>query len=350
MEEEKQLSATELEQLLQLRRRQEAVAGLRLLPLVDKTNDNGKDRHPKPAGLARPGVRPAPPTLTVTPPILSAAPAVPMDTPAEEWLQPPRAQLQPLAGRRRARRRPTHPLLRALQKGLDRIVDTLIVLVLILFVLALGFWLYDTYLDPFLRRIGGTGTPSGQHSTALWPGQGRLSSPEEALTAPLPYVPYSTTMVIQNPDIPPPTPAPGTALPSWMDIPSIQLSTPVVEVTIQNGVWQVAEYAAGYHRGTARPGTVGNTVISGHKGLSGAVFARLDEVPVGALIYVTAGSRRYEYTVVEKKSVWPHQVEVMAPSSQPILTLITCTAYDTQRLIVVARFVREYPVGTSSSP
>lgn len=350
MEEEKRLTATELEQLLQMRRRQEAVAGLRLLPLVPKTNDNGKDPRPKLAGLSRPETRAPLPPIPMARPAPAPAPAGPGSAPAEDWLQPPRAQLQPLEGRRPTRRRINHPLLRALKKGLDRAIDTLIVLVLILFVLALGFWIYDTYLDPLLRRMGGANTPAGQRSTALWPGQGRLSSQEEALIAPLPYVPYSTTMAIQNPDIPPPTPAPGTALPSWLDIPAIQLSTPVVEVTVQNGVWQVAEYAAGYHRGTARPGTVGNTVISGHKGLAGAVFARLDELPVGALIYVTAGSHQYEYTVIEKKSVWPYQVEVMAPSSQPILTLITCTAYDTQRLIVVARFVREYAVDTGRNP
>jgi sortase A len=150
---------------------------------------------------------------------------------------------------------------------------------------------------------------------------------------------------IQNSSVPEPTAAPGTETPTWLEVPSINLQTPVVEVTIENGVWQVAEYAAGYHRGSARPGTLGNTVISGHKGLSGAVFARLEEVDVGDAIYLTAGAHEYEYEIIGKQSVWPSQVEVLAPTSTPVLTLITCTAYDTQRLVVLARLIQGYSRG-----
>jgi sortase A len=179
---------------------------------------------------------------------------------------------------------------------------------------------------------------------------GQLSSPAEALSAPLPFVPYSTTVQIQDQSIPAPTAAPGTETPTSLEIPSIGLRSGVVEVTIENGIWQVAEYAAGYHRGTARPGTLGNTVISGHKGMAGAVFARLEEVNIGDMVYLTAGSHEYQYQIIEKKNVWPNQVEVMAPTSTPVLTLITCTTYDMQRLIVVARLVQGYPGGTSLKP
>ena len=272
---------------------------------------------------------------------------------AEDWLHQPQARLQSARLRRRLRNHPTPPRARRLgswKRGLDKAVDTLIVLVLVLFVLALGFWIYDNHVGPLLQRMSGAGTRGARGSTSLWPGMGRLSSPVEALMAPLPFVPYSTTVQIQDQTIPEPTPAPGTEMPTALEIPSIDLRTGVVEVTIENGTWQVAEYAAGYHRGTARPGTVGNTVISGHKGLAGAVFAHLEEVNIGDLIYLTAGSHEYQYKVIEKKSVWPNQVDVMAPTSTPILTLITCTTYDLQRLIVVARLVQGYPSGASARP
>jgi sortase A len=272
--------------------------------------------------------------------------------PTEYWLQQSQVRLQP-KHRRLRQRRPRHsrtPQLRILKRGLDKAIDTLIVLVLVLFVLALGFWIYDTHIDPLLRRLSGAAPPTVRGSTSLWPGMGQISSAEEANNAPLPYVPISSTVPLQEPLGQAPTPAPGTEMPEALEIPAIGLRTNVVEVTVKDGVWQVAEYAAGYHRGTARPGTVGNTVISGHKGMAGAVFAHLEEVRIGDLVYLTAGAHEYRYQVIDKMSVWPTQIEVMAPTSIPVLTLITCTTYDTQRLVVVARLIQGYPSGMSAVP
>ncbi len=281
------------------------------------------------------------PQAAVLPP---AAPLSPLDT----WLHQRRARLQPVQARRRAPRRPTHPLVAAVKRGLSRFVDVLIVLVLILFVFALGFWIYDNYLDPLLSHASGS-TASADPS---WmPRQGWLSSPgETAPSAPLPFVPYSSTVAVESPYIPIPTPAPGTLLPQRLVVPAIQLDARVEEVSIENGAWQVAQYAAGYHRGTARPGMVGNMVMSAHNGMFGAVFARLGELEPGDEVYVYAGPRLYRYVVAEKKSVWPHQVEVMAQTPESILTLITCTAFDTQRLVVVARYDQEMPTGASIGP
>ena len=270
----------------------------------------------------------------------------------EDWLHQPQVRLQPARRRFRLRRPPRSraPQLRALKRGLDKAIDTLIVLVLVLFVLALVFWILDTYVDPFLRRQSGAAPPAAGGSTSLWPGLGQVSSGTETGGGLLPYVqPLSVTVPPAGPAAQAPTPAPGTEMPKTLDIPAIGLRTAVVEVSKEDGIWQVAEYAAGYHRGTARPGTVGNTVISGHKGLAGAVFARLEEVRIGDLVYLTTGSHEYRYQVVEKMSVWPTQVEVMDPTSVPVLTLITCTAYDTQRLVVVARLIQGYPTGGMST-
>lgn len=338
------LTSTELEKLLQRRRRQEAVEGLRLLPPLSSEPAEAEAMKPLgPAGLLRSGSA-SPRTEVVSHPWLELLAEEAPPHPQEKWLSRPAVRLRSLQPRTR-HRRTSHPLLQALKRGLSRIVDTLIVVALVLFILAVGFWLYDTYLRPLLRSTGEVAEAQG--SVTLWPGQGYLSPPQEWPSAPLPFVPYtdtqSTALPAHNPYVPVPSPAPGTLLPTRLIIPAIELDTPVKEVTIENGVWQVAEYAAGYHRGTARPGTVGNTVISGHKGLYGGVFARLEELRPGDEIFLYAGPHLYRYIVEEKKSVWPHQVEVMAQTARPILTLITCTAYDTQRLIVVARLDREVP-------
>lgn len=56
--------------------------------------------------------------------------------------------------------------------------------------------------------------------------------------------------------------------PNRLVIPSIALDAKVVDVgiVVEGGkpVWDTAAFAVGYHRGTAEPGTRGNTVMAGH--------------------------------------------------------------------------------------
>ena len=131
--------------------------------------------------------------------------------------------------------------------------------------------------------------------------------------------------------------------PVQMYIPAIQLHSSVIEVFLENGVWQVADYAVGYHHGTAAPGS-GNTVMAGHAGFRGGVFARLGELTPGTDIYIETAHTRFHYQVTRVWSVWPHDVEVMYPTSQAQVTLITCTAWDTQRLVVIAELVDQAPL------
>lgn len=352
MDESKKVSSEDLERLLQHHRRQEAVERLRWLAFPSPRTTPPTTAPVPPGGLALPARnrwagprRRDPPAALAVP----AATALEPVGPPEDWLRRCRPQLQPLSGRRRRpQRRPPPPALVAARKGLARIVDALIYLALVLFILALGFLIYDNLIHTLLEPNGAS---AARTQGSPWLVQGWLSSPQETgPQAPLPFVAVSDTVSLRDPFVPEPTPAPGTAMPTRLVIPSIQLDTPVVEVSVVDGVWQTAAYAAGYHRGTARPGTVGNTVISGHKGLDGAVFARLEELKVGDEIFLQAGPRLYRYVVADKRSVWPQQVEVMAQTSRPILTLITCTAFDTQRLVVVANYDREYVTGTGNTP
>ena len=132
--------------------------------------------------------------------------------------------------------------------------------------------------------------------------------------------------------------------PNRLMIPAIGLDTPVKEVFIVDGAWEVADYAAGYLHNTALPGEKGNAVLAGHAGMRGAVFRDLGALAPGADIYVDAARWRYHYRVREAKSVLPTQVEVLAPTSTPVLTLLTCTNWDIQRLVVVADLVDSKPV------
>ncbi len=349
MDEERKVSSAELEQLLVHRRRQEAVEGLRSL-LPQSSSDHpvgtaGQEEALAATGLGRPQrvvVRRTPSVAAPSHQLL--AESVPVAA-AEGWLRQLRPALHPRQPKRT--RRHSHPVIRAVKRGLDRLLDVLVPVMLLLFI-ALLLLSAPAYLKPLGQLLGLDSNAEAQEPSP-WTLVGERRIGEEQ-HAPLPYVPYSSTVELESPFVPVPTAAPGTIEPTRLVIPSIQLDTPVKEVTVEKGVWQVAEYAAGYHRGSARPGTVGNTVISGHKGMFGAVFARLEEVNPGDEIFIYAGPYLYSYVVAEKKSVWPTDTYVMDDTGKPVLTLITCTAYDTQRLIVVADLDKEIKTAPGSGP
>jgi sortase A len=132
--------------------------------------------------------------------------------------------------------------------------------------------------------------------------------------------------------------------PVRFSMPTIGAEMDVREIFVVDGAWEVAEYAAGYHNGTAFPGTIGNSVLSGHAGLRGAVFQNLGRLKPGDDVVVETARWRYTYRVRTSMSVWPTQIEVMLPTPTATLTLITCTNWDTQRLVVVADLVDARPL------
>ena len=118
---------------------------------------------------------------------------------------------------------------------------------------------------------------------------------------------------------------------------------PIKEVFIVDNDWQIAAYAAGYLNGSGLPGVPGNLALSGHAGLYGAVFAKLGALDPGNDIYVDAAGMRYRYRLRTASTVWPNQAEVLDSTETPTMTLITCTNWDTQRLVAQADFVDSSP-------
>ncbi|GII63432.1 hypothetical protein Skr01_35170 [Sphaerisporangium krabiense] len=100
----------------------------------------------------------------------------------------------------------------------------------------------------------------------------------------------------------------------------------------------------GHYPGTARPGAVGNFVLSGHRTTYAAPFNRIDELRRGDEIVVEAPEARYTYRVSGKSVVDPSQVEVIAPvpghpgrrPSEAMITLTTChPEYSARQRLVV---------------
>ncbi len=129
-----------------------------------------------------------------------------------------------------------------------------------------------------------------------------------------------------------PTPAPGNAI--RVRIPALDVDAPVV----QGDGWEQLKKGVGQHIGTPDPGETGNMVLSAHNDVYGEIFRRLDELSPGDEIIVSTRTRDYTYRVADTRIVSPTSVEVMAPTREAVVTLISCYPYlvNTERIVVVA--------------
>ena len=110
---------------------------------------------------------------------------------------------------------------------------------------------------------------------------------------------------------------------------------------------------------SAKPGEVGNFVVSGHSsndwldsGDYKFVFARLEQLTEGDVIYVNYNSVRYTYNIVRREVVKPTDVAALVdPTTKPLITLITCVPIGTanERLLVFAEQVSPDPKTAAAS-
>ena len=115
-------------------------------------------------------------------------------------------------------------------------------------------------------------------------------------------------------------PVPASQPPDRIVIPDIDLDSPIVPIgwyiIEQAGqrfsVWQVADYAASWHKTSAYPGHEGNIVLNGHHNIKGEVFRYLVDLEVGDRI---------------------------GPTDSEQLTMVTCWPYtnNTHRLVIIAK-------------
>ena len=100
-------------------------------------------------------------------------------------------------------------------------------------------------------------------------------------------------------------------------LPSIDLEVPVLagtdELALNRGV--------GHIEGTPRPGQPGNIGIAGHRD---GFFRGLKDISAGDPIEVESLSGIDHYTIESITIVSPDRVDVLAPTTTPSVTLVTC--------------------------
>jgi sortase A len=132
-----------------------------------------------------------------------------------------------------------------------------------------------------------------------------------------------------------PVPTPGPEQAVRVQIPAINVDAPIV----QGDGWEQLKKGVGQNLGSANPGERGNIVLSAHNDIFGEIFRDLDRLVPGDLVIVFTNQRSYTYVIVDTKIVDPAAVEVMAPTTKPTATLISCYPYlkDNMRIVVIAR-------------
>jgi sortase A len=146
-------------------------------------------------------------------------------------------------------------------------------------------------------------------------------------------IPASLLPLVQS--LPPPaipTQGPNQAL--RLVIPALNVDSQVV----QGDGWEQLKKGVGQHIGTADPGRNGNLVLSAHDDIFGEIFRHLDQLQAGDEVQIYTASQIFTYVVTKTQLVAPTDVSVMAPTSYPSATLISCYPYlvDKQRIVVYA--------------
>ncbi len=160
-------------------------------------------------------------------------------------------------------------------------------------------------------------------------------------------------------DAPPASRPAAPDVPIRLVIPAVNIDSTVVPVgwniVEQNGrqysIWQVADYAVGWHETSALVGEPGNTVLAGHHNINGEVFRDLVNVEVGDTVEIYTADGVFTYTVelktIVKEKGEPLEVrqknaEWIAPTTDERVTMVTCWPYtnNTHRVIVVAKPVK----------
>ncbi len=181
-------------------------------------------------------------------------------------------------------------------------------------------------------------------------------------------LPTATPSVL--PDYPVPTPPaltsvgldgaePDASAVTRLVIPAMSLDAVVKYVPYSGSTWLISglKQEIAWMGDTSWPGLGGNTGLAGHVDLvtgERGPFWNLRNLKSGDEVRVYTAKRIYVYRVSEQKTVDDTDMSVLAETSKPRLTLITCTGWDAnvriylKRLVVFADLIRTQTLAASA--
>jgi sortase A len=126
-----------------------------------------------------------------------------------------------------------------------------------------------------------------------------------------------------------------------MEVPRLGLKA----IFVQGDSPRILRHAVGHISETALPGESGNVVLTAHRD---SFFRPLRSIQVGDAITIKTLDGEFEYQVESTEVVLPSDVQVLQPSSENTLTLVTCFPFyyvgaAPKRFIVRARQIGRLP-------
>lgn len=112
----------------------------------------------------------------------------------------------------------------------------------------------------------------------------------------------------------------------------IGLDAPVLEGTDQ----ETLKKAVGHFPRTPRPGQPGNVALAAHRD---TFFFPLRYIRIGDEITLTTPDGSYRYQVDSTRVVKPRNVEVLNPTEESVLTLVTCFPFNLRGVNAPERFI-----------
>jgi sortase A len=202
-------------------------------------------------------------------------------------------------------------------------------------VLANGFGLLRTLNAEVVAALRqDTPTPTALITAVVLPGGHTPPiSGQSAQENPAEIPAHLQPLVESYANLPIPTSAPGQAL--RIQIPAIGVDATVV----QGDNWEQLRKGVGQHLGSGNPGQPGNVVLSAHNDFAGEIFRYLEDLEPGDQVILITAQQKFTYIVTGSTIVAPTQVDVMAPTTAPTATLISCYPYliDNKRIVVFAQ-------------
>jgi sortase A len=127
-------------------------------------------------------------------------------------------------------------------------------------------------------------------------------------------------------------------------IPAMNLDAVVKFVPFDGKTWLIGglRQEVAWMGDTSWPGLGGNTGLAGHVDLadgSDGPFWNLNQLKTGDEVILYAGDKVYKYKVRQKVEVDETDMSVVQPSTEPQITLITCTGWDAGLRVYLRRLV-----------
>lgn len=127
-------------------------------------------------------------------------------------------------------------------------------------------------------------------------------------------------------------------------MPDVGMNLPIYKGVTNEGMFLGA--------GTLTPGQKmgeSNYSIASHHSIhKGLLFEPLMHAKVGQAVYLTDLDKVYKYEVNYIDQVDPSRVDLIEPTTNPILTMITCDSTLTMRVVVQAKLVETKPIEEAS--